>query len=88
MLSRLGSYLDALINNFAQVNAMGFANIIHNPLGLLFIAVAIILIIMFIKTKVTQLIYLAFFISACGYGSIVRDGLKLFVDALGQLVTG
>ena len=50
MFSRLGSYLDALINNFAQVNAMGFANIIHNPLGLLFIAVAIILIIMVIKT--------------------------------------
>lgn len=88
MFQQLGMYLDALINNFANVNAAGFSNILNNPMGILFAAAAVITVVMFVKTKTVQLLYLALFISACGYGSILIDGLKVFVSTIERLVTG
>ena len=88
MFQQLGIYLDALINNFVNVNVAGFSNILNNPMGILFAIAAIITVVMFVKTKAMQLLYLALFISACGYGSILIDGLKVFVNTIERLVTG
>ena len=88
MFTKIGLYLDALINNFARVNALGFSNILNNPLGLILIALAIVMIVLFVKTKINHLIYLAFFLSVCGYGSIITQGLKIFVETLGKIISG
>ena len=87
MFTKIGIYLDTLINNFAQVNVIGFSNIIHNPLGLSLVALAIIMIIISIKTKIVQLIYLAFFLSVYGYGSVITHGLQMLVGTLGEIMT-
>lgn len=88
MFTKIGLYLDALINNFVQVNTLGFSNILHNPLGLMLGVLAIIMVVLFVKTKINQLIYLAFFLSVCGYGSVVTQGLKIFVETLGKIISG
>lgn len=88
MFTKIGLYLDALINNFVQVNALGFSNILHNPLGLILVALAIVMIVLFVKTKINHLIYLAFFLSVCGYGSVITQGLKIFVETLGKIISG